>query len=29
MAQTVLDQIDLTDTVLTADALHTVKATAT
>jgi hypothetical protein len=29
MAQTALDQIDLTDTVLTADPLHTVKATAT
>jgi predicted transposase YbfD/YdcC len=29
MAQTVLEGIDLTDTVLTADALHTVKATAT
>jgi len=28
MAQTVLDQIDLTDTLVTADALHTVKATA-
>jgi predicted transposase YbfD/YdcC len=28
MAQTVLEGIDLTDTVLTADALHTVKATA-
>jgi predicted transposase YbfD/YdcC len=29
MATTVLDQVDLADTVLTADALHTVKATAT
>ena len=28
-AQTVLDGIELTDTVLTADALHTLKATAT
>lgn len=28
MAQTVLDQIDLTGTLVTADALHTVKATA-
>jgi predicted transposase YbfD/YdcC len=28
MAQTVLDQINLTGTVVTADALHTVKATA-
>ncbi len=29
MATTVLDRVDLADTVFTADALHTVKATAT